>query len=404
MSEAAHHVRAPIAYVLGVPRSGTTLLTHLLAQHPAILCLPEHWLMLALESFGSAPVAHPGDPRLIRLATDGVFGHSRTEILGSVARTMYRALLSQSGKQLIVDKTPRYYHCLPFIKRAVSEAKFIWIRRNPLDVAASYKTTWNIDVGSLISECLDIPHFFDFALGFRLLADFADANDVCIVSYEDLVANPQAALERIFDHLNIPSCRVEGIDRSALAHQEGLFGDKKILQTVSIHTNSVGSFRLTLSSFELKAILQGLGQELFGRLGYKDDYYRAARAVGVAISDRSEATYQRALHLLARRAALSERGLSEWYIQSRQVQALTKSLKKAEAERGALIDSLREVGLERDTAIAARDAILASRSWRITSGLRKLRTLLGDTLTGALLPRVHFAKRISWRSLPAADP
>ena len=77
MSGTLYDKTAPIVYVLGVPRSGTTLLTHLLAQHPAILCPPEPWLMLALESFGSVHATHPSDPRLIRLATDHLFGQSR---------------------------------------------------------------------------------------------------------------------------------------------------------------------------------------------------------------------------------------------------------------------------------------------------------------------------------------
>ena len=382
MSETVRDARpTTIAYVLGVPRSGTTLLTHLLAQHPAILCLPEHWLMLALESFGSVPASHPSDPRLIRLATDSLFGQSRTEILGSAAIAIYRALLSQGEKQLIVDKTPRYYHCLPFIKKAIPNAKFIWIRRNPLDVAASYKMTWNIDVGSLINECPDVPHFFDFALGFRRLADFADANDVCIVSYEDLVAGPQTALERIFDHLDLPSCKIEEIDRSALACQDGRFGDQKILQTVSIHTASVGAFRSALSSFELKAILQGLGPELFSRLGYEEEYVQAAGNLGTATSDRSEPTYQRALQFLARRTAecAQTEALTDSVKQSEaDCATLRRSLEEAGADRAALIHSLREVGRERDTAIAGRDAILASRSWRITSVLRKLSVWLNQ--------------------------
>ncbi len=116
--------------------------------------------------------------------------------------------------------------------------------------------------------------------------------------------------------------------------------------------------------------------------------------------------------------ALSERYLSEWHSQRREIgaftasledletdrgalanslkaseaerAALTNSLKESEAERAALTNALKssaveraalinfstEIGLERDVAIATRDAILASRFWRITSPLRKLCILL----------------------------
>ena len=134
-----------------------------------------------------------------------------------------------------------------------------------------------LDIASLLDECLDVPHFFDFAVGFRLLADFADANDVCIVSYEDLVVSPQSVLERLFHHLNIASYQYREIDQNALANQRGQLGDQKIFHSNSIHSDLVGAFRSILSAVELQAIVRGLGPELLNRLGYEEEYNHVVR-------------------------------------------------------------------------------------------------------------------------------
>src|SRR6202012_657680 len=58
-----------LVFLLGVPRSGTTLLSAMLDRHPQVLCPPEPWIMLALSALGQIPPAHPADPQLLGDAT-----------------------------------------------------------------------------------------------------------------------------------------------------------------------------------------------------------------------------------------------------------------------------------------------------------------------------------------------
>ncbi|MGA2125055.1 MAG: sulfotransferase [Xanthobacteraceae bacterium] len=344
-----------IAYLLGVPRSGTTLLTLLLAQHPAVLCPAEPWLMLAFESLGSVPANHPCGAELIRMGTAALFGQSRTQMLGWAVEAIYHTLLSQRGKRLLIDKTPRYYHCLPFIKQALPQAKFVWIRRNPLDVAASYKTTWKVDIARLIRKARDNPNFFDLTLGFRMLADFADENDVCIVAYEDLVHNPQAAVDRIFRHLNLAPCDLRALDPGSLAYPPGAFGDQKAYRARSIYTTSIGRYLSALSRAELEAILGLLGRELFDRIGYGSAYDAARLKVGHAVRDRSRARYEEALRLLGGRDARKAAGPG------------------LRTSQGWRLDG--EAGWC-GSAMAGCDASVASRSWGTAALLRSLRARL----------------------------
>ena len=136
-----------LVFLLGVPRSGTTLLATMLAQHPQIVSPPEPWLMLALESLGKTPFAHPADPQLIGEAV-AKFANDAAHIdaARAYALTIYNRVLADSGRSVLIDKTPRYYLILPFLKQLFPNAKYIWLKRNPLDVAVSFKTTWMIDL------------------------------------------------------------------------------------------------------------------------------------------------------------------------------------------------------------------------------------------------------------------
>jgi len=281
-------------------------------------------------------------------------------MLGRAVEAIYHTLLSQRGKRLLIDKTPRYYHCLPFIKQALPQAKFAWIRRNPLDVAASYKTTWNVDVASLLGRARDDPNVFDLILGFRMLADFADENDVCIVSYEDLVQNPQAAVDRIFRHLNLEPCNLGALDPGSAAYPPGAFGDQKAFRSRSIHTTSIGRYVSALSRTELAAIMGVLGRELFERIGYGPEYDAARLKVGGTVRDRSHARYEAALRLLARRA--------------RRPTAAGQSLGTSPSWR---VDG---EAAWCGNAISGRDGAVASRSWGTAALLRRLRARLPGPL------------------------
>ena len=136
-----------LVFVLGLPRSGTTLLCALLAAHEEICCPPEPWVMLALESLGTTNPSHPADAQVIgRAFRDFTGGGAPTPALRRFAADLYNHRLKKSGGSVMVDKTPRYYHVLPFIDRLFPKAKYLWLQRDPFDVAASYQKTWGIDL------------------------------------------------------------------------------------------------------------------------------------------------------------------------------------------------------------------------------------------------------------------
>jgi glycosyltransferase involved in cell wall biosynthesis/2-polyprenyl-3-methyl-5-hydroxy-6-metoxy-1,4-benzoquinol methylase len=264
-----HH----LAFLLGLPRSGTTLLSVILDRHPQVLCPPEPWIMLALESVGKVCIRHPADSRLLGQAVlEFADDASGLEATRAYATTLYNRRLESAGKLVFVDKTPRYYHILPYLRRVFREAKWIWLQRNPLDVAASYKTSWDVDLCRVLSEGADHPAWsFDLVIGLEQLLREADASDprVLSVRYEQLVAEPQTETARVMRFLELePMPDQTQFDLSGSAFAKSFAGDKKIAATAGPHAQSVGTWKSAFKPDELQTLFDFIGADTFCRLGY----------------------------------------------------------------------------------------------------------------------------------------
>ncbi len=131
---------API-FIIGVPRSGTTLLRVLLDSHSQILALPETpWV---LGAYGGRISLR----ELVLELSDGAFGVARN-VAGVEAdhvRAAGAAFLEQlvapalaaRGKAAVVFKTPSDIPHLEFLTGLLPQARYIHITRDGRDVALS---------------------------------------------------------------------------------------------------------------------------------------------------------------------------------------------------------------------------------------------------------------------------
>lgn len=295
---------ANIAFLLGIPRSGTTLLSLLLNQHPDIYCPPEPWLLLALESIGQTLPSHSADASLLYKAAGDFLGPERNEMLADMARAAYRRKLSATGKTLLVDKSPRYYQCLDRIGAAFPEAPLVWLIRNPLDVAASYWTSWGVDLAAIIQARADSPFFADYVLGLRRLLEFSERRDMCIVRYESLLAGLNPEMARITRHLGVSEFVFsEAVSPADSGFSGETFGDRKILANPHLHTQSIGTYHKILSPAQIGILLSALGAETWNRLGYAAEYQVALETLGDTPEDRSDECHAAAQDWLAQRQA-----------------------------------------------------------------------------------------------------
>jgi len=274
-----------LVFLLGVPRSGTTLLATMLGQHPQIVSPPEPWLMLALEALGQSCFDHPADPQLIgeailKLSSNG----AKVDAARAYALSIYNRMLTEAGRSVLIDKTPRYYLILPYLKQLFPLAKYLWIHRNPLDVAASFKTTWKVDLPAEFRQSGGHRGCMDLVLGPRMLADFADAGSPAVhrIAYEQLVADPQRLAAEAIAFLGLETAEnLTHFDLHDSALSQSDFGDRKIMETQSPHVQSVGKWETEFSADDLRILADAVGAALFRRLGYESVLARLAE-MGIA--------------------------------------------------------------------------------------------------------------------------
>jgi hypothetical protein len=190
------------------------------------------------------------------------------------ALEVYNRQIEKSGKSIFLDKTPRYYHILPTIEELFPSAKKIWLKRNPLDVAASFVSTWNMPLPELIGDRIT-PSSFDLTLGpLKFSRFFTGQEGAFELAYEDLVSDPEKHLEQLCSFIGVrhetgledyseDSDHLQTLRRTTM-------GDKKILGTSKPHNRSVGQWRKVLSKEEVQLMLNYLGSFPFERMGYGD--------------------------------------------------------------------------------------------------------------------------------------
>jgi tetratricopeptide (TPR) repeat protein len=184
-------------FVLGLPRSGTTLVEQILASHADVVDGAELNLFrtATMELGGYAP----SDVTRMAFRPDGAevwtrFGEAYLHLLDERFGTTGR----------IVDKTLNHTRFVGLIHHILPKARFVWLRRDPGDVALScfrshfasgLDWTWSLeDIGRhMIEE--DRLHAHWSAL-------YPEA--ILTVAYEDLVSDPKTWISRILEHCRLP--------------------------------------------------------------------------------------------------------------------------------------------------------------------------------------------------------
>lgn len=205
-------------FIVGVQRSGTTLLAAMLAAHSRLSCGPETHFFRRLAQVDASrlcdPATWPGPAIdfLSSISHTGFVSSERTTLLdkyrvtpASVAASLRggppsiaRALASITvpymttrGKQRWVEKTPDHLLHGPAIRRHFPQSPIIRIVRDPRDVAQSLlRVPWGVK--SLVEGLLYWQRMDDQSRAF-----FAQDAQTVTVRFEDLVEAPTKTLQTI---------------------------------------------------------------------------------------------------------------------------------------------------------------------------------------------------------------
>lgn len=197
-----------LVFVIGAPRSGSTLLTRMLGAHSRLVARPEPHLLTPLAHLGlydrvdRAPYDAVQAASSLRTFVDDMPGGEDAYLqdLRAFVATLYGRHLSDRDDALFVDKTPAYALILPFLEKLFPQAKYIVLTRNPFGI-------WDSYAASFFGGDYASAHTFNPILERYVPAIAAflrrDAVPMLHVRYEDLVTDPEARLGDLHRFLGI---------------------------------------------------------------------------------------------------------------------------------------------------------------------------------------------------------
>jgi hypothetical protein len=197
-----------LVFLIGCPRSGSTLLQRMLASHSRIHTHPEPHLITPLAYLGyyatvdKAPFDHVNAAQALRELCDELprGEEDYLEALRAYPSALYEKVLAPTGKQMFLDKTPAYGLVLPFLAKLYPSARYVVLTRHPLAVLHSVAHSFFAGSYAAAEEQNPIVRRYVPAVGRFLLerpVPFVQ------VRYEDVVAEPERELRRVFEHLGL---------------------------------------------------------------------------------------------------------------------------------------------------------------------------------------------------------
>jgi hypothetical protein len=206
---------APVV-VLGVSRSGTTLLKEMLDAHPDLAIPSESYFVPQLWSrHGERPGADAFLDDVERLARIREWGLTREDVASRLPErpsfpeavgAIYRAYAAARGKRRFGDKTPSYMQRLPLLEHAFPGARYVHLIRDGRDAGLSF-----LDMRRRPTFNWARPRGLgSFAAQWRREVEAARrfgregvAGRYMEVRYEDLVAGPERALREVCAFLGL---------------------------------------------------------------------------------------------------------------------------------------------------------------------------------------------------------
>jgi hypothetical protein len=203
--------RRPAPFVVGMNRSGTTLLRMMLDAHPQLTIPPETHFVPDLVKVAREEAATPESLLKVIVAQRewGDFGLTEDELLdrfraigspdaGDAIRAFFEAYAERVRKPRWGDKTPRYVTRMRLIADALPEAHFVHVIRDGRDVALSVRDRtvkdytvervaqrWKEKVSKARRDAPLLKHYVE-------------------LRYEDLVLDPEGSLRKISEFVDLP--------------------------------------------------------------------------------------------------------------------------------------------------------------------------------------------------------
>ena len=201
-------------FIVGVPRSGTTLMRDLLSRHPQVAMPQDEFQLIPflIKRFGQKAALDDTDTdRYLAILERSAFYHHRkidtplndwrptSSTLPEIITETLRHFAPDemhSDLQYIGDKTPNNLLHLNAISEAFPGCKFIHVVRDPRDVALSARKAWKKSLTRVAHQ---------WQRGVTAANDFSQEHPEAILTlrYEDLLADSRNVLSSVCEFLDL---------------------------------------------------------------------------------------------------------------------------------------------------------------------------------------------------------
>jgi tetratricopeptide (TPR) repeat protein len=184
-------------FILGMPRSGTSLVEQILASHPDVFGAGEIFeLMVLTETISIAD--SPGHyPQVMADLDSRALKKLGTEYVSRIRNHSQNA-------RYITNKTPENFLRIGFIKAILPNARIIHLTRDPMDNCLSIFKNLLAPAYNYSYDLAELGHYYKLYLALMEHWRGTLSGFVYDQSYEQLVADPETQISKLLDYCNLP--------------------------------------------------------------------------------------------------------------------------------------------------------------------------------------------------------
>ena len=237
-----------IIFVVGAPRSGTTLMERVLNSNSRLFSMQQETGLISLRNIFSRDhfgLSHKENRQLFSESSDIVDFFTRAA----------RLLESRNEGRTLIEKTPQHVLHIDFLTHFFPNARFVNVVRDGRDAYCSSRKHPNVRLNSPVIYARYWKRCIDAGLS------VSDNPIVHTVRYEDFTSDPKLHLEKVMDFLDLElepaqfeSTQVQADMRSTFERHQRL--------SQPITSATVGRWRDELSEQQVQAFQSVASSEL----------------------------------------------------------------------------------------------------------------------------------------------
>ncbi|WP_337878635.1 sulfotransferase [Rheinheimera sp.] len=242
LTQLAQHAQPPATgsdsnepvFIIGMPRSGTTLVERILSSHSQVQSAGE------LQDFATAVKELSQSPGQAVLDPATLSAAYQLDPAAIAERYLQRSRVLTGAKPHFIDKLPFNFFYVDLLRRAFPQAKIIWMLRNPADTClGNYRALFSLQ-NPYYSYVFDLADTAAFYAGFYRWTEFWQQQQLPQIrfqSYEQLVRQPAEQTQALLSFCGLsaePGCFISERNTSPVATAS------KVQVREAIHTKAVG--------------------------------------------------------------------------------------------------------------------------------------------------------------------